>query len=68
MAELVEPPKPAANITLSDCDKHRAMAIRDEIQKVRLWFSGWEAAGRSSPPGTDALRQMVIILDHSTDH
>lgn len=61
------------NITLKDCDKDRAKMLIEEIGKVRCWITGWEAAhlkpGEFKPaahiPGTEALRQMQIILKDS---
>lgn len=57
------------DLTLRDCDVHRAQMLVNEIGKVRCWLAGFEA-GRTLPgqmtmglaPGQDALRQVQIIL------
>ena len=61
----------AKNLVLKDCDAARAKMLRDEIGKVRCWLTGFEY-GRSAPgtlginvPGSDALRQIQIIIDDS---
>lgn len=60
----------AKNITLKDCDKHRAETLIQEIGKVRCWLTGYHAGAGSKPPfagiaGEDSLRQMQIILQES---
>lgn len=52
------------NLTLKDCDAERAEMLYREIQKVRFWVTGFEAAGKSGPP-TEGLRLMQIILKDS---
>lgn len=54
----------AKNLTLKDCDAERADMLYREIQKVRFWITGFEAAGKAGPPD-EALRQMQIILKDS---
>ena len=55
----------AKTFVLHDCDRERAQMLKEEITKVRCWLTGFQAAGKSGPPGEDSLRQMTVILDQS---
>lgn len=36
--------------------------IKENLNKLRHWFSGFEAAGGRAPLNTDVLRQAEILL------
>lgn len=45
-----------------DCDKERAEMLYKTLTKLHAWLSGWEAAGRPSPPGSEAVWQLRSLL------
>lgn len=51
--------------TLIDVDLERAKILRTQVKELRLWFSGWEAAGGSLPVGHECLWQIMHAIDQS---
>lgn len=37
--------------------------LRGELTKVRCWITGFKEAGKNGPPGEDAIRQTIMLID-----
>lgn len=51
--------------TLIDIDLEKARSLRTQVKELRVWFGGWEAAGKLLPVGHECLWQIMLALDHS---
>ena len=50
-----------------DCDQERAEGLYQELTKLQAYMTGWRDAGKSTPPGSEAIWQLRNLLKNGKE-